>query len=84
MNYPLLASAGTSFAPALSGALMPGPLLTVTVAEAAQRGTRTGPLIITGHVILELLLVTAIIMGLGPYLKNPPVIGIISLCGKIL
>jgi threonine/homoserine/homoserine lactone efflux protein len=84
MNYPLLAIAGTSFILALSGALMPGPLLTITVAEAAQRGTRAGPLIITGHAILELLLVVAIIMGLGPHLKTPLVIGTISLGGGII
>lgn len=76
--------AGTSFTLALSGALMPGPLLTMTVAEAARRGTRAGPLVITGHALLELLLVIAVIKGLGPYLKQPPVIGTISLVGGLL
>ena len=87
MDYPLFALAGiagTSFMLALSGALMPGPLLTVTVAEAAQRGVRAGPLIITGHAILEFLLVVAVIKGLGVYLNAPPVIGTISLLGGII
>ena len=87
MEYPfhaLAGIAGTSFTLALSGALMPGPLLTVTIAEAALRGARAGPLIITGHAFLELLLVVVIIMGLGPYLNAPPVIGIISLFGGII
>ena len=43
----------TSFIVALSGALMPGPLLTVTVGEAARRGFWAGPLIIVGHALLE-------------------------------
>ncbi len=87
MSYPLFALmgiAGTSFTLALSGALMPGPLLTVTIAEAARRGTKAGPLVITGHAILELLLVITIINGLGQYLKAPPVIGTISLMGGII
>jgi threonine/homoserine/homoserine lactone efflux protein len=87
VDYPLFALtgiAGTSFTLALSGALMPGPLLTVTVAEAARRGARAGPLVITGHAILELLLVIIIINGVGPYLQAPPVIGTISLLGGII
>jgi threonine/homoserine/homoserine lactone efflux protein len=72
---------GGSFTLALSGALMPGPLLTVTVAEAARRGFAAGPLLITGHAILELALVVAIILGLGPYLKINLVMGIIALVG---
>ena len=87
MDYSLFAIAGiagTSFSLALSGALMPGPLLTITIAEAARRGTWAGPLLITGHAFLELLLVVMIIMGLGPYLKAPPIIGTISLLGGII
>ncbi len=82
--FILAGIAGTSFTLALSGALMPGPLLTVTMAEAARRGTIAGPLVITGHAILELLLVLAIIKGLGVYLNNPTVIGAISLLGGII
>ncbi len=87
MDYSLFAIAGiagTSFTIALSGALMPGPLLTITVAESARRGAWTGPLLITGHAFLELLLVVVIIMGLGPYLKASPIIGTISLLGGII
>ena len=47
----------SSFMIALSGALMPGPLLTVTISEATRRGTVAGPLMILGHGILELALV---------------------------
>jgi threonine/homoserine/homoserine lactone efflux protein len=72
---------GGSFTLALSGALMPGPLLTVTIAESARRGFRAGPLLMTGHAILELFLVLAVIKGLGPYLRAPLVIGIIAFIG---
>jgi len=70
-----------SFTLALSGALMPGPLLTVTIAESARRGFHTGPVLITGHAILELVLVLAIIKGLGIYLESPLIIGIIAVFG---
>src|SRR5271157_4108973 len=60
----------TSFTVALSGALMPGPLLTVTISESARRGYMAGPLLIVGHSVLELVLVTAICLGLDVYLKE--------------
>ena len=77
----LAAIFGGSFALALSGALMPGPLLTVTVSESARIGSKAGPLLITGYGMLELLLVVALILGLGPFLKSPMVMGIIALVG---
>jgi threonine/homoserine/homoserine lactone efflux protein len=63
----------TSFTIALSGALMPGPLLTVTISESARRGFAAGPLLMVGHSILELALVVAICAGLDVYLKAAPV-----------
>ncbi|RJP60004.1 MAG: lysine transporter LysE [Deltaproteobacteria bacterium] len=72
---------GGSFTLALSGALMPGPLLTVTIAESAHRGFVAGPLLMVGHAVLELALVVAIILGLGPFLKIPQVMGGIALVG---
>ena len=77
----LTAIFGGSFALALSGALMPGPLLTVTVSESVRTGFKAGPLLITGHALLESLLVIAIVLGLAPFLKAPLVMGIIALVG---
>jgi len=64
---------GSSFVIALSGAMVPGPLLTVTISESARRGAMTGPLLIVGHGILELLLLIAIMMGLAPFLSRDSV-----------
>jgi threonine/homoserine/homoserine lactone efflux protein len=80
----LAAVFGASFTLALSGALMPGPLFTITISESARSGFKAGPLLMTGHAILELLLVIAIIKGLGTYLQLPPVLGVIALLGGIL
>ncbi len=71
----------SSFVIALSGALMPGPVLTVTVSESARRGAIVGPLMIFGHSILELLLVLALLAGLAPFLSRDDVFIFISLLG---
>jgi threonine/homoserine/homoserine lactone efflux protein len=80
----LLAIFLSSFIAALSGALMPGPLFTVTVAESPRRGTLTGPLLIVGHGILELSLVTALFLGLAPFLKQPLVFTITAFVGALM
>jgi threonine/homoserine/homoserine lactone efflux protein len=77
----LAAIFGGSFTLALSGILTPGPILTVTIAESARRGFKAGPLIISGHALLELMVVLAIILGLGAYLKSALVMGIIASLG---
>jgi len=71
----------TSFIVALSGALMPGPLLTITVGEATRRGFWAGPLIILGHGLLELTLVLLLLAGVGGWLNRPLVLGIVGLVG---
>lgn len=66
---------------ALSGALVPGPLLTITVNESLKRGARAGPLITVGHGFLELILVIALILGLQHLLVLPAVKFWMSLAG---
>ncbi len=73
--------ATTSFIVALSGALMPGPLLTVTVGEAARRGFWAGPMIIVGHGLLELALVALLLVGLGAFLNRPLILGTVGVMG---
>lgn len=83
--FELAAIFCTSFTVALSGALMPGPLLTVTISESAKRGFLAGPLLMTGHALLELALVVAICRGLDVYLKMDGVMaGTALLGGSIL
>jgi threonine/homoserine/homoserine lactone efflux protein len=74
----------TSFLIALSGALMPGPMLTVTIADSSQRGFWVGPLVVLGHGFLELVLIFLILAGLGPLLHEPHVIGVIGLAGGLV
>jgi threonine/homoserine/homoserine lactone efflux protein len=78
---PLLTIFFTSVVIAFSGAMMPGPLLTITISESSRRGAVAGPLLISGHAALELLLVVALLLGLGPVLKNDIVFIIVALAG---
>jgi threonine/homoserine/homoserine lactone efflux protein len=81
MALTLITIFSSSFLIALSGALMPGPLLTVTVSESTRRGAIAGPLVIFGHGILELSLITALLLGMAPLLQRNDVFVFISLVG---
>jgi len=74
----------TSFLVGLSGAMMPGPVLVVTVSHATRRGFIVGPLIVLGHAILELALVVGVILGLGQYLVLNPVSGVLGIVGGVV
>ncbi|HWR58949.1 MAG TPA: LysE family transporter [Thermodesulfovibrionales bacterium] len=75
----------SSFIIALSGALVPGPLFSITIAESAKRGASAGPLIILGHGILELVLIILLVMGITPLLTAPATrMSIISIGGLLL
>lgn len=84
MLFSLLTIFTSSFVLALSGALMPGPLLTATISESSRRGFITGPLMIGGHAILELVLVVALLAGLAPFLQQPVVFVVTALAGSMI
>ncbi len=69
---------------AFSGAMMPGPLLTLTISEATSRGSVAGPLLISGHAVLELILLTGLLFGLGPLFKNEYFFIIIAFLGGLI
>lgn len=71
----------TAFLVGLSGALMPGPLLTVTVGESARRGFIAGPLLVLGHGLLEGLLVLALALGLSSVFHHPLTSKAVALLG---
>jgi len=74
----------SSFLIALSGAMMPGPLLTAAIGEASRRGFIVGPLLVAGHGILELILVAALLLGLAPYLQRQEVFVAVALAGAAI
>jgi len=46
--FDLLALAFLSFAAALSGAVVPGPVFVMVVSESLKKGAKAGPLIVLG------------------------------------
>ena len=71
----------TSFVIALSGAMMPGPVLAMVLSETPRRGPLTGTKMMVGHFFLEAALVAGLALGLASILDNHLVIGIIGLAG---
>lgn len=82
--FPLTTVFFTSFMLAFSGAMMPGPLLTATISESTRRGALTGPLLILGHSLLELLMLAALLVGLAPFLTLDAVFVTIALAGAAI
>ena len=75
---------GFSMIVALSGALVPGPLLTYTVIktlETPKRSFLIGGFVILGHAFIEGFIVIGILLGFSFILKNEIVIKIIGTLG---
>lgn len=73
-----------SFTVALSGALMPGPLLAGILYESSRRGFKAGPLMIVGHALAEMAMVVGIFLGISRIVKNAVVLQIISMLGALI
>lgn len=55
---------------ALSGALLPGPMLAFVVTKTLSGGAHTGPLAATGHILVEFGIIALILLGLGFALQS--------------
>lgn len=72
-----------AFFTGLSGAMMPGPLLALTIGQVAAGGFMAAVWLISGHALLELALLLLLIMGLRAVLARPKVRGGIGLIGGV-
>lgn len=77
----LIAIFTTSLMVGFSGAMMPGPLLTVVISESARWGFIRGLLLVLGHAVAELFIVVALSRGLNKLLKRNLVAGLIGVVG---
>jgi threonine/homoserine/homoserine lactone efflux protein len=76
-----------SFIMALSGALMPGPLLTYTIARTMQtrrRGFLVGAWVIAGHAALEGVLICGLALGVAQALRAPLVLKVVGTAGALV
>ncbi|MBE9547021.1 MAG: LysE family transporter [Proteobacteria bacterium] len=74
----------SSFVIAMSGAMMPGPVLTVTISESTRRGFMAGPMIVLGHGILEVSLLVLLVLGFADLINNPKFLGVVGIAGGIV
>lgn len=68
---------------AFSGALVPGPMLTLVISSVAEKGFWTSFFIVVGHSLLELAVVISFFLGLLKYLQNPLLVKIIGILGGV-
>ena len=73
----------SAFLIGFSGAMMPGPMLGVTIDGSLKKGWTAGPLIVLGHGILELLLIIVMLLGLKDFFSKSTVAGFIGLFGGV-
>jgi threonine/homoserine/homoserine lactone efflux protein len=73
----------TSFLVGFSGASAPGPLMTLVLAQSSIGGWKKSLEIISGHAILEGILVILLLLGLQPILKNAIFLKVFSFVGSL-
>ncbi len=71
----------SAFLMGFSGAMMPGPMLGVTVDGSLRRGYIAGPLVVLGHGILEIILIIFMAFGLKDFFSNSTIAGFIGIFG---
>lgn len=74
----------TAFAVGLSGALVPGPMFTVTISNSLKNGFIAGPLIVVGHFLVEIVVMIIIIAGLGWLLGSNFAVFVIGTLGGLM
>lgn len=82
MSLPMLAI--SAFIIGLSGAMMPGPVLTYVVDGSLRKGFAAGPLVITGHMFLELLLVILLLTGMSSLFASELFTAVVGIIGGLM
>lgn len=79
----LLSLGGAAAVIALSGAMAPGPYLTVTIARTIRSGRRSAFMMLLGHALLEAVLLVGFAFGLQSFLSRPDVSRVLALAGGL-
>lgn len=82
MTLPLLFA--FSFVVGFGAVVTPGPISTAIVSESTRRGFLVGPLVATGHVLLEFIMVVLLALGISAGLHTPLIVAVVSLVGGAL
>ena len=73
-----------AFAVSIGAVVSPGPVSAAILSETPRKGWKVGPLIATGHIFLELILILLISFGLSTGLAKGSVQNTISIGGALL
>lgn len=73
-----------SFVVGFGAVVSPGPVSTAIVSQAPRRGWLVGPLVATGHSLMELAIVILIAVGLGSGMTSPKIQTAIAMLGGAL
>lgn len=60
---------------------MPGPVLSVTISESAKGNFWAGPMIVSGHGVLEIALIGLLAAGFADFINNTKLLSIIGIVG---
>ncbi|MHB9002807.1 MAG: LysE family transporter [Coriobacteriia bacterium] len=76
-----LSLGGAAFVVGLSGAMSPGPYLTMTIARTLQHGRTSAFLMLVGHALLEASLLVGFAFGLQHFLTRGSVMAALGIIG---
>jgi threonine/homoserine/homoserine lactone efflux protein len=82
--FEVLVQVPIGFFVALSGALVPGPLLAYAIAKTTEEGRQIGPMIVLGHLAVEAVVIGLLILGIGGVLARPALERALGLTGGSL
>ncbi len=74
----------TSFVVGLSGALVPGPMLTVTISDSLKKGFIAGPMVVLGHFIAEIAIIFLTFAGLRWFMGSSTAAFVIGTLGGFI
>lgn len=77
----ILSLGAAAFVVGLSGAMSPGPYLTVTIARTMRSGPLSAGLMLVGHALLEAALLVGFAFGLQGVLTRPAVSAVMAVVG---
>ncbi|RKX24109.1 MAG: lysine transporter LysE [Candidatus Zixiibacteriota bacterium] len=77
----LLALFFNSFVIGFSGAIMPGPVLAIDIAETPRHGWQTGPVLSVGHALAEIGVVVVLALGVTVIANHPIIPRAIAVVG---
>jgi len=60
---------------------VPGPVLSVTISESAKGNFWAGPMIVSGHGVLEIALISLLATGFADYINNTKLLSIVGIVG---